>query len=51
MGMRCLYVYYDRSYSMSGDGHVREHGPAHILSFIERHEADDEQYLSVDIGN
>ena len=44
-------LYYHRSYSKFSGGHVGEYGPALILSFIERHAADDEQYLSIDIGN
>ena len=43
-------LYYHRSYSKSSEGRAREYGPVLTLSFIEHHEVDDGQYLSVDIG-
>jgi hypothetical protein len=44
-------LYYHRSYSKLNRGRIREYGPVLIFLFIGRDEADDEWYLSVDIGN
>jgi hypothetical protein len=46
----CL-AYYQRSYSTLDDGRIIEHGPGLILSFIERSEARQYHYLTVELGS
>jgi hypothetical protein len=44
-------TYYSRSYSTLNDGRIIEHGSGLTLSFIDRSEAGQYDYLTVDLGS
>jgi hypothetical protein len=44
-------LYCQRSYSTLNDGRIIEHGSGLTLSFIEHYDANDGQYLSIDLSS
>jgi hypothetical protein len=44
-------LYYQRCYSTLNDGRIIEYGSGPTLSLIEHYDANDGQYLSIDLGS